>query len=89
MTNNVKINNRSLPIMLWLYTQERLKKAGEEGMTPKMGLEVSYENKRGKRSVFFFIWPHPRPGMEPGLLQRQHQILNLLHHSGNSERKTF
>lgn len=49
MIHHVKINKRSLHIMLWLYTQERLKNAGVEGLAPEMGLEVSQENKRGKK----------------------------------------
>ena len=49
MIHHVKINKRSLHIMLWLYTQERLKNAGVVGLAPEMGLEVSQENKRGKK----------------------------------------
>lgn len=47
MIHHVKINDRSLHIMLWLCTQERLKTAGVEGMAPEMALEVRYQ--KGKQ----------------------------------------
>ena len=50
MIHHVKISDRSLHIMLWLHTQERLKKAGVEGMAPEMALEVRYQ--KGKQGLF-------------------------------------
>ena len=37
--------------MQWLYTQERLRKAGAEGMTPELGLKFSQEDKTGKKGI--------------------------------------
>lgn len=48
----VNIHNRSLHIMLQPYTRERWKKAGVEGVAHEVGLEVSQQDKWGRKDIF-------------------------------------